>query len=61
MDAYNQKLLDTTGKKDPAGDRLRVHWSLDRSIAGRCTACGQCEKACTQHINIIERLKEISR
>ena len=60
MDAYNQKLLSTPDKKDPAGSRLRYHWSIDRSIAGKCIACGQCEKACTQHLNIIERLKEIT-
>jgi predicted aldo/keto reductase-like oxidoreductase len=58
MDAYNQKILTKGG--DPIGDRLRWHWNLDRSVAGKCTACGQCEKACTQHINIIERLKEIA-
>ena len=60
MDAYNQKILDTAGKKDPAGDRLKWHWSIDRSIARQCIACGQCERACTQHINIIGRLKEIA-
>ena len=59
MDTYNQKLLDKNGK-DPIGDRLKWHWSLERSGAGKCTACGLCEKACTQHINIIERLKEIA-
>lgn len=60
MDTYNQKILATEGDKDPIGNRLRWHWELDRSVAGKCTACGQCEKACTQHINIIERLKEIA-
>jgi predicted aldo/keto reductase-like oxidoreductase len=62
MDAYNQKILkkgDADGKKAIA-DRLKWHWSLDSSVAGNCTACGQCENACTQHINIIERLKEIA-
>jgi predicted aldo/keto reductase-like oxidoreductase len=58
MDAYNQKILNKGG--DPIGDRLRWHWNLDRKIAGKCTACGNCESACTQHINIIERLKEIA-
>ena len=28
-------------------------------IAG-CIACGKCEKACTQHLPIIERMKEIA-
>jgi predicted aldo/keto reductase-like oxidoreductase len=59
MDAYNQKLLDKN-TKDPIADRLKWHWSLDKSGAAKCTSCGQCEQACTQHINIIERLKEIA-
>jgi predicted aldo/keto reductase-like oxidoreductase len=59
MDAYNQKLLDKF-TQDPVSNRLKWHWSIDKSGAGKCTACGQCEKACTQHINIIERLKEIA-
>jgi len=61
MDAYNQKILDTSEKKDPAGDRLKWHWNIDRSVAGKCTACGRCEKSCTQHINIINRLKEFAK
>jgi len=60
MDTYNYKMLHVTGRDDPVSDRLNWHWNLDRSIAGKCTACGKCEKACTQHINIIERLKEIA-
>jgi len=59
MDAYNQKLLNKKDA-DPVGDRLKWHWSLERSGAGECTECGNCERACTQHLNIIERLKEIS-
>jgi predicted aldo/keto reductase-like oxidoreductase len=59
MDAYNQKIFSESGG-DPIGDRLRWHWSLDRSVAGKCSACGQCEKACTQHIDIIKRLKEVA-
>jgi predicted aldo/keto reductase-like oxidoreductase len=60
MDAYNQKILSAPSDKDPIADRLYWHWSLERSVAGKCIACGQCEKACTQHIKIIERLKEIA-
>jgi len=60
MDAYNQKILSAPDTKDPIGERLYWHWNLERQIANKCSACGQCEKACTQHINIIERLKEIA-
>jgi predicted aldo/keto reductase-like oxidoreductase len=60
MDAYNQKLLSQTG--DAAmKERLAMHWVIPASLAGTCTACGQCETACTQHIPVIERLKYIAR
>jgi predicted aldo/keto reductase-like oxidoreductase len=59
MDTYNQKLLDKK-TEDPVGNRLKWHWSLERSTAAKCTACGLCEQVCTQHLNIIERLKEIA-
>jgi predicted aldo/keto reductase-like oxidoreductase len=59
MDAYNQKLLNKKSG-DPIGERLKWHWSLERSGAGKCTSCGNCEAACTQHIDIIKRLKEIA-
>jgi len=59
MDAYNQKLLDKNNK-DPIGDRLKWHWGLDRAGAAKCMECGLCEESCTQHIKIIERLKEIA-
>lgn len=58
MDAYNQKIL--TGKKDAIMDRLDNHWDIPASQAAECIACGKCEKACTQHLPIIERLKEIA-
>ena len=60
MEAYNQKILSSPERKDPVGSRLKWHWDIDRSIAAKCTGCGNCEKACTQHLNIIERLKEIA-
>ena len=69
MDTYNQKILGETAHKktshrtkgeDPFSDRLKYHWRVDRALAEKCTACGACEKACTQHLPIIERLKEIA-
>ncbi|MDR1251668.1 MAG: aldo/keto reductase [Treponema sp.] len=60
MDAYNQKILNSKSGVDAVGDRLKWYWSIDQAIAGSCVACGQCEDACTQHISIIERLKEIA-
>jgi len=59
MDAYNQKLLSKKSN-DPIGDRLKWHWNIDRTAAAKCSGCGLCEQACTQHIDIIKRLKEIS-
>jgi predicted aldo/keto reductase-like oxidoreductase len=59
MDSYNQKILSDKGGLAIA-ERLFWHWNKDPKGAGKCTACGQCEKACTQHINIIERLKEVA-
>ncbi|MCL1928003.1 MAG: aldo/keto reductase [Treponema sp.] len=59
MDAYNQKLFQPD-KSDAIKERLHWHWSITPAIAGKCTECGQCESACTQHLPIIERLKHIA-
>ncbi|GAB1484721.1 aldo/keto reductase [Treponema sp.] len=58
MDSYNQMIL--SGKGDAIQDRLENHWSLEAAGAALCVDCGQCEEACTQHLNIVERLKEIA-
>ncbi len=58
MDAYNHFKLH--GKKDAALDRLKWHWNIPVGEAARCTQCARCEEACTQHLPIIERLKEIA-
>ena len=60
MDAYNQKLLDKNANPSSLKFRIRAHWGIDVKHAGECTACGQCEKDCTQHIEITGRLKEIA-
>jgi uncharacterized protein len=59
MDAYNHKVL--YGKDQAILDRLSWHWSVKPEEAARCTECGRCEEACTQHLPIIERLAEIAR
>ncbi|MCL2069565.1 MAG: aldo/keto reductase [Treponema sp.] len=59
MDSYNQKMLSDKGDTAIA-ERLYWHWGNQPQEAAKCTACGLCEKACTQHIPIIERLKEIA-
>ena len=61
MDAYNQKLLARNPSPSSITNRLAWHWNLSAKKAADCAACGKCEKACTQHINIIERLREISQ
>lgn len=57
MDAYNMLILE--GERKAVLDRLHWQWNLDKAEAGPCTACGECEEKCTQHLPIIERLKEI--
>jgi predicted aldo/keto reductase-like oxidoreductase len=59
MDAYNH--LHLAGTEKAVKDRLKWHWNLPASEAGRCNECGDCESACTQHLPIVERLKAIAR
>lgn len=48
------------------GDHSRPHLFYTGLVqtgsgkAGDCVGCGQCEAACPQHINIIERLADAS-
>jgi predicted aldo/keto reductase-like oxidoreductase len=58
MEAYNHKRL--RGRDTAVTERLAWHWSVGPEEAAKCTACGQCEEACTQHLPIIERLEEIA-
>ncbi|MCL2253185.1 MAG: aldo/keto reductase [Lachnospiraceae bacterium] len=55
MDAYNMVLLGSSFQ-----NRLDWHWDVVAKDAGKCTKCGMCEKLCTQHLPIIERLAHIA-
>lgn len=55
MDSYNEKLLG-----NDILDRLKYHWNIPASDAAECIKCGKCERLCTQHLPIIERLGEIA-
>ncbi len=58
MDTYNQKILE--GTDVAMKERLKWHWAMPASAAAVCTECGACEEACTQHLPIRDRLKEIA-
>jgi predicted aldo/keto reductase-like oxidoreductase len=55
MDSYNEKLLGNS-----IINRLRSHWYIPARAAAGCIKCGKCEKLCTQHLPIVERLGEIA-
>ena len=59
MLAYNQFLL-----ADRSVDSLRGYmrdvWRYTDEMRFPCVACGRCEKKCTQHIKIIDRIAQIN-
>jgi len=59
MEACNHWLL--SGDPQQMLNRLRYHWGigLEDDALERCTDCGQCEDACTQHLPIRARLRQI--
>ncbi|GAI91756.1 unnamed protein product [marine sediment metagenome] len=61
MQLYNEKQI--FGSSDKEMKKLSYLYGITechRARANECIECGQCEEACTQHLNIIERLKEIA-
>ncbi len=63
MDSFNLHLLGDTEKGDTEKtvlNRMKMHWGVKQEEAAKCIACGKCEKLCTQHLPIIDRLNMIS-
>ncbi len=57
MDVYNHYLM--TKDVNETYWRMRGMWNMNQDAAKTCIACGKCERQCTQHLPIIERLKEV--
>lgn len=59
LQLYNLRVLKgTEGVRDKY--KTMLQWKeikADEPMPGDCIACGKCEKLCTQHLDIIERLK----
>jgi len=64
MQVYNEKLLLNLDDKAMLEKmKFNREWGLlveRMAEAGDCLGCGACENACTQHLKIVERLKEMS-
>ncbi len=65
MQEYNEKQVFGA---DDEKMKKRVNWSREWGVlahsdvrAEDCIECGRCEEECTQHLPIIERLKEFSK
>ncbi|MFP4015545.1 MAG: aldo/keto reductase [Halanaerobiales bacterium] len=62
MMAYNEKIIYDDQTKLESGVNGARNWgplkSRPESLAENCVECGLCEEQCTQHLPIIDRLKE---
>jgi uncharacterized protein len=58
MLAYNDNIL---GKPQDTLNTLKWHWGIPQEGVKDCIQCGLCEEKCTQHLPIIERLKQIEQ
>lgn len=60
MLSYNQYMLSDYNEA-VFRDYMHIVWRYNPEDIFECIGCGNCEKKCTQHLNIIERIKEINR
>ena len=64
MQFYNEKLLFSKTHQQMLESLNNHHdWGVlaeRANDAAACTQCGRCEQACTQHLNITERLAQIA-
>jgi len=58
LEAYNEFIL--TKDMSKVTHKLGDFWGINAAPAKNCTACGVCEKLCTQKLPIIERLKQLA-
>lgn len=65
MQFYNEKVMfGTPDDKMKEGLKGQMSWGMlvgTGSTAEQCIECGLCEEKCTQHLPIIERLREIAQ
>ncbi len=64
MQYYNEKAMFGNSDEDMAkAVSFQHNWGLlvgREAEANACTECRECEEACTQHLPIVDRLKEIA-
>lgn len=58
MEAYNHHILKGG---ESVNVRLKFHWGAKIDELDKCTQCGACERACTQHLPILERFEELKK
>lgn len=62
---YNEKQMFKKNDEDMTnlllGTRYGNYTTGSKVKVSECVSCGKCEKECTQHLPIIDRLKEISK